>query len=193
MDGWTRAVIRYFLWLAFPKLLPPPSLWLESLRSPQRLTCVFDTCLKCSCLSLVKHTSSRICSKRLLSLGQFRHTERRVRRSEGMFTGVFVQPAAAIILNPALVVVDKHPSGHPGIPTERPKCLLQKYPAIKQSLIDFSSAGNLQMNKKKDQFDLPLPLYTFAFVCVSSCFVRVKEKSGQCPCFCRMWLQYDAN
>lgn len=103
-----------------------------------------------------------------------------------MFTGVFVQPAAAIILNPALVVVDKHPSGHPGIPTERPKCLLQKYPAIKQSLIDFSSAGNLQMNKKKDQFDLPLPLYTFAFVCVSSCFVRAKEKSGQCPCFCRM-------
>lgn len=125
----------------------------------------------CSCLSLVKHKSSRICSKRLLSLSQVRHTERRVRGSEGMFMGVFVQPAAAIILNPALVVVDKYPSGHPSIPMQQPKVFIAKYFGIKQSLIDFffSSVGNLQMNKKKkDPFDRLLPLYMFAFVCVSS-------------------------
>lgn len=85
--------------------------------------------------------------------------------------GVFVQPAAAIILNPALVVVDKYPSGHPSIPMQQPKVFIAKYFGIKQSLIDFffSSVGNLQMNKKKkDPFDRLLPLYMFAFVCVSS-------------------------
>ena len=114
MDGWTSLIYN-------PRAtdIPKAAVALHNRKitdnSSEAHPCLFlcPTCLKRSCLSVVAHMSCRIGSKRLRSPSQVQHTERCVCVCLWvggrliMCTGVFSQPGLAIILNPALVVLDK--------------------------------------------------------------------------------------
>lgn len=60
---------------------------------------------------------------------------------------------------------------------------IAKYPAIKQSLIDFSSAGNLQMNKKRISLTFHcLCTHLHLYVCPLVLSVQKKNR-GSAPVF----------
>lgn len=143
MDGWTLG-----LNMLFPRDWHSQGCYImtKSLIIPLRLThvCFFTPmCLKCPCLSLVVHKSFRFALR-----GSGRSAKSGILRDGCLWVGArgtSVWPGSAVILNPALVVLDKAHLALRANPCSSQKWLLQNTLESARTLV------NQQQPRKKEK------------------------------------------